>query len=735
MPSSKLTEKELYFKEQELIDLNDSDDAVDELLDSASSLRTYREVIKISPTLISRSRQHSFLGPTLRESQAEFTRPTSTDPPRTLQALSAPNFISCTNSGIELIRETPTHARNPSTPFRLQHSMSLPISSGTDSLREFSAVPRANGKRKRPADIKVVPEHRQYLKDMIIYFFPNDDKNAARRMRISKAIEYGALWFKDWREGITLIIVDNNTTYSELTRHLKINSLPANVNLVNEHYVPDCLMYKSLVSPNQRRYQVLGFPEFSKTQDSLTFSSPLPQTSLQLHPTKGKSAHHTSPTPSKVEETSFGHSGEELANPSPNRQMLSAFLRQNYHDALAEVIEEAKSFEHLPLDLEEDQNASRPSSSASADTDSEGVRPRKFRKMPNEQPGNFVQDNFQCMQKHDGQSSTDNPNARTIAVLQEMLKYYDQIQDQWRTVAYRKAIASLNKQTRKILTKEEAILLPYVGERLAAKIEEIVWTNKLRRLENARLEPSDEILQRFLKIYGVGLSQASRWVNQGFKTLDDLRKFAHLTENQKVGIEHYDDFQTRIPRAEVEQHGNFVRDAIEKIEHGLEVTIMGSYRRGAADSGDIDLIITKPNTSINHIRTFVLETVVPQLTAQEFLKVGLATTHKDNGTKWHGACALPGSSVWRRIDLLLVPWDEMGAALIYFTGNDIFNRSIRLLASRKGMRLNQRGLFKDVIRGKNRERLTEGTLVEGKSEKKIFEILGVPWRPPHHRIC
>jgi len=45
-------------------------------------------------------------------------------------------------------------------------------------------------------------------------------------MRISKAIEYGALWFKDWREGITLIIVDNNITYDELMRHLKMNSLP-----------------------------------------------------------------------------------------------------------------------------------------------------------------------------------------------------------------------------------------------------------------------------------------------------------------------------------------------------------------------------------------------------------------------------------------------------------------------------------------------------------------------------
>ena len=179
MPSSKLTEKELYFKEQDLIDLNDSDDAVDEeLLDSTNSLRTYRRVIKISPTLISRSRQHSFLGPTSRESQAEFARPTSTaraisrdnipDSPGTLRALSAPNFISYTGSGIELIRKTPTHARNPLTSFQLQHSMSLPTPSGTDSLRRFSSMPRANGKRKRPADIKVVPEHRRYLKDMII---------------------------------------------------------------------------------------------------------------------------------------------------------------------------------------------------------------------------------------------------------------------------------------------------------------------------------------------------------------------------------------------------------------------------------------------------------------------------------------------------------------------------------------------------------------------------------------
>lgn len=125
--------------------------------------------------------------------------------------------------------------------------------------------------------------------------------------------------------------------------------------------------------------------------------------------------------------------------------------------------------------------------------------------------------------------------------------------------------------------------------------------------------------------------------------------------------------------------------------------------------------------------------------------------------KWHGASKLPGVSQWRRIDLLVVPWDERGAALLYFTGNDIFNRSMRLLASKKGYGLNQRGLFRDVLRGPRREKLTDGTKVEGKDEKvsshtvpvprekrmlmdmcalqRIFEILGVPYRTPEERIC
>ncbi|KAL8931878.1 MAG: hypothetical protein Q9211_006673, partial [Gyalolechia sp. 1 TL-2023] len=186
-----------------------------------------------------------------------------------------------------------------------------------------------------------------------------------------------------------------------------------------------------------------------------------------------------------------------------------------------------------------------------------------------------------------------------------------------------------------------------------------------------------------------------------------------------------------------------VRDAIRHVDPAVEVTIGGSYRRGAADCGDVDFILTKPDAGIEVLRTVILDAVIPRLFASGYLRASLAapTSRSSSGSKWHGCACLPGASAagtrkpWRRIDFLFVPYEELGAALIYFTGNDIFNRSIRLLASKKGFRLNQRGLWRDVIRGRNRERITQGSLVEGRSERRIFEILGVPWRPPGHRIC
>ena len=549
-------------------------------------------------------------------------------------------------------------------------------------------------------------------------------------------MEWGALWAKDWKDGITHIVTDNNLCYNDLLSYLKIFVLPSAVTLVNEDYPADCIKYRFVVNPNQVLYHVKGHQQALRSYQPST-PAPSSDTSLSLKRSRREIIQQAQ-TPSRTEESEHDPSGQRHASEEAHvdSQITEAThnkLNKDDRDALDEAIEEARAVKDLPLDLDEDES---PSIGVVSD-DSDGNGSEKEEKRPKRKRGSFGkswQQNFSCMQKHDGLEKAGNPNNRTIEVLQQMADYYERTKDHWRLTAYRRAITALRKETRKILTKEEAIAIPFIGERLAAKIEEIVWTNRLRRLENTSLEPNDRVLQTFMKIYGVGYAQASLWVDQGHRTLNDLLTKAPLTKNQNIGIAHYDDFLQRIPRSEVTRHDTLVRTAIHSLDPTIQVTIGGSYRRGAQDSGDIDFIITKPDCPTPTLRTLLLDTVIPHLFTTNYLHAGLAVTSPD-GSKWHGAACLPHTTVWRRVDFLLVPWKEMGAALIYFTGNDIFNRSIGLLASRKGMRLNQRGLWRDVLRGKGRERVTQGSLVESRSERRIFEVLGVPWRRPEERIC
>jgi DNA polymerase IV len=472
--------------------------------------------------------------------------------------------------------------------------------------------------------------------------------------------------------------------------------------------------FYKLVDPSSVESRVKGYemPAPLSAAQPQPIPSQVSDVSLQLKPGKGRAAVLSSQVTTQPETSSDPISSVTSQVVSPALVSLNEQQATNEdEDELESAIREAKESHPLASDDEED-----------------GER-HKRRKTNN------WQDKFTCMHKHTGASVDQGPNAQTLSVLQELADYYDQTRDQWRSKSYRQAISALRKHPTKVTTKEEGMRVFGIGTSIAEKIEEIVRTSHLRKLDSTKMDERQQIINRFLKIYGVGLHAAERWASAGHKTLDDLLQKAELTDNQRVGIAHYDDFNTRIPRTEVEVHAATVTQTLKGLDKGYSIYTMGSYRRGAQNSGDIDLLITKPGASIDEIRTTVMDRLVPLLTQQGFLVAALAQTSQADGTKWHGASCLPNSNIWRRIDLLLVPEEELGAALLYFTGNDIWNRSMRLLASKKGMRLNQRGLYKDVLRDYGREKLSEGTLVEGRDERKIFEALGVPWRPPEHRIC
>ncbi|KAF7163672.1 hypothetical protein CNMCM5623_008478 [Aspergillus felis] len=591
-------------------------------------------------------------------------------------------------------------------------------------------------KRRRVIAPRTVPDEQQIFKDLVFFFFPNNDVSPLRRLRIQRAQEYGATWAKTWEGHITHVIVDKGLMFQDVLKHLKLETFPPNVTLLDESYPSECIKFKSVLSTTLVRFRVHGAPCPEAVDTDPTNETPS-TASLPLKPSRKQ---QVTPTPSQDsrDQCVVGHAPEqpvETPSDETHQEQPVSGLSSRERDALDDMIEAAKAAKDLPLDpLEEGSvEANDTEASDASDTESTGKKERHLSK--EDRMVEAWQQKFACMQKHDSNSKLDNPNNKTIEVLQQMLDYYTRTSDQWRTLAYRKAIAALRRQPKKIVTRAQARAIPGIGPRLADKIEEIVFTNRLRRLENANNTPEDLILQEFLGVYGAGISQASRWIAQGYRSLDDLKTKASLTKSQRVGVEHYHDFAQRIPRREVEAHGEIVRKAVQRADPGMQVIIGGSYRRGTPDSGDIDLLITKGDATIEQIRAMMMDNVIRRLFQDGFLQVSLASTSRSDGSKWHGASVLPGSKTWRRIDLLFVPGSDIGAALIYFTGNDIFNRSMRLLASKKGMRLNQRGLYADVLRGEQRRKLNEGRLLEGRDERRIFEILGVPWRPPEHRIC
>jgi DNA polymerase IV len=179
-----------------------------------------------------------------------------------------------------------------------------------------------------------------------------------------------------------------------------------------------------------------------------------------------------------------------------------------------------------------------------------------------------------------------------------MQQYYDNMKDTWRALSYRKAVGVLKRQQSKIRIASEAKKLPGIGPSLAAKIEEIgesnlwgtrmihlielVQTDQLKNLESTKLDPVYQSIKLFVGIYGIGFETAKAWAAAGHRTLEDILMKEKLSESQKIGLEHFDDFNTRMTREEVAKHAKVVTDVASTIDEGLHLEIMGSFRRVAS---------------------------------------------------------------------------------------------------------------------------------------------------------
>ncbi|XP_072490739.1 DNA polymerase beta [Notamacropus eugenii] len=295
--------------------------------------------------------------------------------------------------------------------------------------------------------------------------------------------------------------------------------------------------------------------------------------------------------------------------------------------------------------------------------------------------------------------------------------------------AYRKAASVIAKYPSKIKSGAEAKKLDGVGAKIAEKIDEFLTTGKLRKLEKIREDDTSSSINFLTRVSGIGPSAARKLVDEGIKTLEDLRKNEHkLNHHQRIGLRYFEDFEKRIPREEMLQMQDIVLNEIKKVDPKYIATVCGSFRRGAESSGDMDILLTHPSfTSESAKQPKLLHQVVEQLQKVHFITDILSK----GDTKFMGVCQLSSEDEdaypYRRIDIRLIPKDQYYCGVLYFTGSDIFNKNMRAHALEKGFTINEYTIRPLGVTG------VAGEPLPVDSEKDIFDYIQWKYREPKDR--
>jgi len=293
---------------------------------------------------------------------------------------------------------------------------------------------------------------------------------------------------------------------------------------------------------------------------------------------------------------------------------------------------------------------------------------------------------------------------------------------------YKKVIEELKIRDKPITSIQDLDTIPGVGVKIRAKVQEILETGGLVAAEKAKEELQLNSIDTLSDVYGIGPVKAKELINKGIKTISQLRdavdkESSLLNEKQKIGLQYYEDIIQRIPRDEMELHEKLLLDNLGKDMKG---TIVGSYRRCAQSSGDIDMLITM-NTNSNKERETAFKEYIKKLRDIGYMIEVLS----EGNQKCLSIVKFSPTSVARRLDLLVIPTEQYPYALLYFTGSGDFNIAFRKYALSLGYTLNEHEM-KPV--NKDGEQSSVAAIPSFNYEEQIFDFLGLKYMNPEERI-
>jgi len=310
---------------------------------------------------------------------------------------------------------------------------------------------------------------------------------------------------------------------------------------------------------------------------------------------------------------------------------------------------------------------------------------------------------------------------------QEIAKIFNDIADileikgdnPFRIRAYRRAAQNIDSFAKDVAETppEELQKIPGIGADLAAKVQEYVKTGNLKFYNELKKEVPSGLVD-LLSVPGLGPKTAKLLFDKlHIKGIDDLEERA---KNGKLkglpGIQAKTEENILKGIAMIRRHtGRFPIGRVLPVAEGImgklkerapvnKLNIAGSLRRWKDTIKDIDILATSKDPH-KVMDVFVHLPVVKEVLMKGPTKSSLITREGI------------------QVDLRVVEEGSFGAALAYFTGSKEHNIRLREMAVKKGMKINEYGVF---------EVNTEKKL-GGAHEGDVYKILGMPFIEPEMR--
>jgi DNA polymerase (family 10) len=310
---------------------------------------------------------------------------------------------------------------------------------------------------------------------------------------------------------------------------------------------------------------------------------------------------------------------------------------------------------------------------------------------------------------------------------QEIAKIFNDIADileirgdnPFRIRAYRRAAQNIDGLAKDVaeISAEELQEVPGIGDDLAGKIQEYVKTGNLKFYDELKKEVPSGLVD-LLSVPGLGPKTAKLLLDKlHIKDIDDLEKHAkegklkglpgiqaRTEENILKGIAMIKRHTGRFPIGRVLPVAEGIMEKLREKSFVNKLSIAGSLRRWKDTIKDIDVLATSKDPNK------VMEVFVHLPQVKEVLMKG--------PTK---SSLITNEGI--QVDLRVVDEGSFGAALAYFTGSKEHNIRLREMAVRKGLKINEYGIF-DVKTEKK---------LGGENEGDVYKLLDMSYIPPELR--